>query len=371
MNVLINEYKKKMDSVRLGDPEGKGFFYDVKEAIWYCYSYDICSYLLNSDYVTKNKLSIPLEIFSASDKRSVARFILYLNNSLIFNDDKHNNDAVSFIRRKFNEIDFEIIANDLVSPLKEFDVITAKHLRGVNNLLAASLVGLKASTFFAAHALSVGMFFDGRVRGKAYFVSIAESFIAIYQQILRQITINGEATDLIYVEKFVADLSVIFIAAHETTMQLIAATLFYIKNHAITVTENNIKSIVTETYRISSPVLSVDRVFKERLIYKDTCFNKGDRALFYTGLANFDAAVFDHPYQFQPDREGCPLSFGVGVKKCIGMSISIHFTCQLITRILSCYQLDDVEIHEVTVGSSAIGCSKFTLSVSKKLKVSF
>ncbi|MCW7549648.1 cytochrome P450 [Photorhabdus sp. APURE] len=371
MTILINEYKKKMDSVKLSDPEGKGFFYDTKQAIWHCYSYDICSYLLNSDYVIKEKLSIPLEIFSASDKSRVARFIFYLNNSLIFNDDKHNNDAVSFIRGKFNEIDFEIIANDLLSSLKESDVITEEHLRGVNNLLAASLVGLKASAFFSAHALNVGMFFDGKVRGKAHFVSIAESFIAIYQQILRQMTINGEVMELIHVEKFVADLSVTFIAAHETTMQLIAATLFYIKNNAITVTENNIKSIVIETYRISSPVLSVDRVFKERLIYKNSCFNKGDRALLYTGLANFDAAVFDHPYQFQPDREGCPLSFGAGAKKCIGMNIAIHFTCQLITKILSCYQLDDVEIYEVIVDSSAIGCSKFTLSVSKKLKVSF
>ncbi|MER2369708.1 cytochrome P450 [Photorhabdus laumondii] len=366
MNVLINEYKKKMDSVRLGDPERKGFFYDAKQAIWHCYSYDICSYFLNSDYVTKKKLSIPLEIFSASDQSRVARFILYLNNSLIFNDDKYNTDAVSFIRGKFNEMNFEVIANDLLSPLKQCDLLTAKHLRGVNNLLAASLVGLKASAFFSAHALNVGMFFDGSMSGRAHFVSIAESFIAIYQQVLRQITINGGAEDVIHIEKFVADLSVTFIAAHETTMQLIIATFLYIKSHVITVTENNIKSIVTETYRLSSPVLAVNRVFKERLIYKNSCFNKGDRILFYTGLANFDATVFDHPYQFQLDREGCPLSFGVGVKKCIGMNIAIHFTCQLITKILSCYQLDDVEIHEVTVGSLAIGCSKFTLKISKK-----
>ncbi|TDB47693.1 cytochrome P450 [Photorhabdus luminescens] len=111
-------------------------------------------------------------------------------------------------------------------------------------------------------------------------------------------------------------------------------------------------------FLLFSLILSVDRVFKERLIYKNTCFNKGDRALLYTGLANFDATVFDHPYQFQLDRESCPLSFGAGAKKCIGMNIAIHFTCQLITKILSCSQLDDVEIHEVIVDSSAIGCSK-------------
>ncbi|TDB58199.1 hypothetical protein C5467_10535 [Photorhabdus khanii subsp. guanajuatensis] len=354
-----------MDDARLSDPDGQGFFYDDEKKIWHCYSYDICSCILNSEYVTKKRLRIPLEIFPEADKGKVSRFVFFLNDSLIFNNEE-SKDLVNFVHEKFKGMNFETMADDLLSPLKACDTITEKHLRGMNNLLAASLVGFKASEFFSAHALNVGMFFDGRVRGKEHFVSIAESFIAIYQQVLRQITINSETVDIINIEKFASDLSVTFIAAHETTMQLMVAALFYIKTGEITVTENNIRNIVTETYRISSPVLSVGRVFKERMIYKNTCFNEGDWALFYTGLANFDAEVFNYPYVFQLDREGQPLSFGIGAKKCIGMNVAIHFTCQLITKMLSCYQLDDIEIHEIIVGSSAIGCSKFTLRILKK-----
>ncbi len=354
-----------MDDAKLSDPNGQGFFYDDEKKIWHCYSYDICSCILNSDYVTKKRLRVPLEIFSEADKGKISRFVFFLNNSLIFNDEE-SNDLVNFVHKKFKEINFGAMADDLLSSLKECNIITEKHLRGMNNLLAASLVGLKASEFFSAHALNVGMFFDGQIRGIEDFVSIAESFIAIYQQVLRKITTSSEIVDLINIEKFAADLSVTFIAAHETTMQLMVAALFYIKTSEITVTENNIRNIVTETYRISSPVLSVGRVFKERVIYKNTCFNEGDWALFYTGLANFDAEAFNHPYVFQLDREGHPLSFGIGEKKCIGMNTAIHFTCQLIIKMLSCYQLDDVEIHKVTVGSSAIGCSKFTLRMLKK-----
>ncbi|STT45224.1 Steroid C27-monooxygenase [Klebsiella pneumoniae] len=93
-------------------------------------------------------------------------------------------------------------------------------------------------------------------------------------------------------------------------MQLIVATLWAISHFSLKVGAENAREVVIEASRLYSPVLSVGRVMSQDLSFRGQSLKKGDRVMFYTGLANFDPEVFNEPFQFIPGRKEKPLSFG-------------------------------------------------------------
>lgn len=147
-------------------------------------------------------------------------------------------------------------------------------------------------------------------------------------------------------------------------MQLIVAALYDIALFNLEVTGENVRAIIVESSRLHSPVLAVGRMISQDISYRGCMFKEGDKALFYTAMANFDPAVCENPFYFMPERKANPLSFGTGIHMCIGMGISLNFSTMVVEHISSHYKLSKVEITDLAEGVAAPGAACFNIWVA-------
>jgi len=353
---LTDAYKNRFEDIVRDDTERKGIYYHNEKKYWVIYDYAGCSELLNSHYVTKNRMLVPLSLFQ-EEKALVERFLSLINQSLIFRDDSKS-DVVRLIHQNFRKLSCdEMIERSLLSFMDK-KYLDEHDLINLNNTLAAKLVGLEPARHLSDHAYNVGMLFDGRVRGKDHFVDIARSFMAIFEACRGMASGAEHCTDIQASDKAIA-----YIAAHQTTMQLIVATLWAISHFSLSVNADNVREIVVEASRFYSPVLSVGRVMSQDLSFRGLNLRRGDRVMFYTALANFDAGVFQEPFQFIPGRNEKPLSFGTGMHMCIGMGIALSFASSFIARSSVNGSPRNVRITELAEGVSALGASRFIIGM--------
>ena len=147
-------------------------------------------------------------------------------------------------------------------------------------------------------------------------------------------------------------------------MQLIVAALWAISHFSLKVGTENARDVVIEASRLCSPVLSVGRVMSQDLSFRGQNLKKGDRVMFYTGLANFDPEVFDEPFRFIPGRKEKPLSFGTGMHMCIGMGIALNFASSFIADTSARCSIRNVSITGLAEGVSALGASRFSIGMN-------
>ena len=353
---LTDAYKKRFEDIVRDDTERKGIYYHNERKYWVIYDYAGCSELLNSHYVTKNRMLVPLSIFQ-QEKAIIERFMLLINQSLIFRDDCKS-DVVRLIHQNFKKLPCDEMIERLLLQFREKKYLDEHDLINLNNTLAAMLVGLEPARHLSDHAYNVGMLFDGRVKGKEHFVDIAHSFMAVFEACRDMTSGCDPCTDV-----QASDRAIAYIAAHQTTMQLIVATLWAISHFSLRVNADNVRDIVVEASRFYSPVLSVGRMMSQDLSFRGLNLRKGDRVMFYTALANFDAGFFDEPFQFIPGRKEKSLSFGTGMHMCIGMGIALNFASSFIARTSSNGALRNVRITELAEGVSALGASRFSMGM--------
>lgn len=86
--------------------------------------------------------------------------------------------------------------------------------------------------------------------------------------------------------------------------------------------------------------------------------------MFYTGLANFDSAVFNKPFQFILGRKNKPLYFGTGMHKCIGQGIALNFATSFIANPTIRNSLQNIDISGLAGGVAALGASHFNIGVN-------
>lgn len=80
---------------------------------------------------------------------------------------------------------------------------------------------------------------------------------------------------------------------------------------------------VEETLRYRPPVQGITRVATEETEIAGETVDAGDAIVAWTGSANRDAAVFDAPAEFRPERSpNRHLGFGKGIHHCIGASLA-------------------------------------------------
>ncbi len=354
---LTEAYKKRYDEVVRGDNDRTGIYYHYDKKYWVIYDYHSCSQLLNSQYVTKKRMIIPLSMFDG-EKKVVERFISLINQSLIFRDES-NSDVVRVIHQNFKNIPRDELIKRALSLLNRKKCLDERDLISLNNMLAARLVGLEPSDQLAVHAHNVGMLFDGRVEGKEHFVEIVHSFLTIFDACRNLVAGDAPCSDI-----NVSDRAIAYIAAHQTTMQLIVAALWAISHFSLKVSAENARDVVIEASRLYSPVLSVGRVMSQDLIFRGQSLKTGDRVMFYTGLANFDPEVFDEPFRFIQGRKNKPLSFGTGMHMCIGMGIALSVASSFIAAPSVRSSIRYVNIIGLVEGVSALGASRFRMGMN-------
>lgn len=124
-----------------------------------------------------------------------------------------------------------------------------------------------------------------------------------------------------------ASLSLLLVAGHETTTNLIGNGMLTLFRHpeahaALRADVRGVEAAVEEMVRFESPVQVSSRVLTEPATLAGIDIAGGERVVLFIGAANRDPAVFDDPDTFVVDRgDSRHLGFGAGRHRCVGAGL--------------------------------------------------
>ena len=122
--------------------------------------------------------------------------------------------------------------------------------------------------------------------------------------------------------------SFLFVAGHETTINLIGNGMLALLRHPdqfklLKKNSGLVKTAVEEFLRYDSPVQMTSRLVLEDMQYKDHTFSRGTQVSFLLGAANHDPERFVLPGQLDITRQkNQHLSFGGGIHYCLGAPLA-------------------------------------------------
>lgn len=125
-----------------------------------------------------------------------------------------------------------------------------------------------------------------------------------------------------------ATLSLLLVAGHETTTNLIGNGMLALLQHPeayseLRCTPELIPQAVEEMLRWNSPVQVTARVMQQPMRVNGIDMAPGERAMLFLGAANRDPAVFSQPDAFDIHRKENPhLAFGNGGHFCVGSPLA-------------------------------------------------
>ena len=137
-----------------------------------------------------------------------------------------------------------------------------------------------------------------------------------------------EAGDRLTTEELRANVSLLFAAGHETTVNLIGNGIWALHNQpdqwqALRDNPDLIPNATEEILRFESPVQIVSRVALATVTFGGVTCEKGTPMLGLIGAGNRDPLVFPDPDRLDVTRERLkPLSFGGGIHFCIGAQLA-------------------------------------------------
>src|SRR6201986_684833 len=131
---------------------------------------------------------------------------------------------------------------------------------------------------------------------------------------------GGQLTE----DEIVSTCSLLLIAGHETTVNLIANAVLAMLRHpaqwaALGGDADRATAIIEETLRYDPPVQLVARIAADDMMIGDTRVAKGDAIMLLLAAAGHDSEEFERPETFDPDRKALRhLAFGKGLHYCLG-----------------------------------------------------
>lgn len=137
-----------------------------------------------------------------------------------------------------------------------------------------------------------------------------------------------ESGDQLTEEEIVSTCSLLLIAGHETTVNLIANAILAMLRHpsqwaALGAAADRAPAVIEETLRYDPPVQLVGRNALDDMTIGDTQVVKGDTMVLLLAAAQHDPAEFERPETFDPDRKAFRhLSFGRGLHYCLGAPLA-------------------------------------------------
>jgi cytochrome P450 len=137
-----------------------------------------------------------------------------------------------------------------------------------------------------------------------------------------------ESGDQLTEDEIVSTCSLLLIAGHETTVNLIANAMLAMLREppqwsALAADSQRAPAVIEETLRYDPPVQLVVRIAADDMTIGDAHVAKGVTMLLLLAAAQHDAAEFDRPEIFDPDRKAFRhLSFGRGLHYCLGAPLA-------------------------------------------------
>ncbi|HEY2450013.1 MAG TPA: cytochrome P450 [Mycobacterium sp.] len=137
-----------------------------------------------------------------------------------------------------------------------------------------------------------------------------------------------ESGDQLAEDEIVSTCSLLLIAGHETTVNLIANAILAMLRHpaqwaALGADPERASAVIEETLRYDPSVQLVARIAADDMMIGDTRIAKGDTMLLLLAAAGHDPAEFERPETFDPDRKAFRhLSFGKGLHYCLGAPLA-------------------------------------------------
>jgi cytochrome P450 len=137
-----------------------------------------------------------------------------------------------------------------------------------------------------------------------------------------------ESGDQLTEEEIVATCNLLLVAGHETTVNLISNAILAMLRHppqwtALAVDPQRVSAVVEETLRYDPPVQLMGRIAADDMTIGGATVPKGDVMMLLLAAAHHDAAAFDRPGEFDPDRENIRhLAFGKGPHFCLGAPLA-------------------------------------------------
>jgi hypothetical protein len=137
-----------------------------------------------------------------------------------------------------------------------------------------------------------------------------------------------EAGDRLTTEELRANVSLLFAAGHETTVNLIGNGLLALLRHPDQWARLNddrslVSNAIEELLRYDSPVQTVARTVSEPMELRGQAMRKGDIVMVLIGAVNRDPDVFPDPDRLDVTRpQPRALSFGGGIHFCLGAQLA-------------------------------------------------
>jgi len=197
---------------------------------------------------------------------------------------------------------------------------------------ASALLGQALDPFFAATGEPMeGM--DQRIAAGQWLRNYLHNLIEQRRadpgdDLMSRLIAVEESGDQLTEGEIVSTCSLLLIAGHETTVNLIAnAMLAMLRDpgqwSALAAGPQRAPAVIEETLRYDPPVHLVARIAADGVTIGDTEVAKGDTMLLLLAAAQRDASEFDQPATFDPDRKAFRhLSFGRGLHFCLGAPLA-------------------------------------------------
>jgi cytochrome P450 len=170
---------------------------------------------------------------------------------------------------------------------------------------------------------------EGTLATGAYFEALFEQRRKQPRDDLLSLLVQAEeAGDRLTTQELRANVTLLFAAGHETTVNLIGNGIWSLLCNpsqwsAIRDNPGLIPNAIEEILRFECPVQAVARTVAEPIEFGGIEFGKDELIVGLIGAANRDPAVFPDPDRLDVTRERLkPLSFGGGIHFCIGAQLA-------------------------------------------------
>jgi hypothetical protein len=371
-SIFKNNNRENSYQDLLEKSQGEKVFYDADMNAWIVFGYNECRQALESSFLSKKRIEIPINILGESKKEQVKIFLDILNTSMIFGSEINKDQ-----RRYWKDFLFKNLAYccekslDHVAGHLSFnhqfniaETITYPY----NSHCISQLFSLseQQTEYLLPLARKYAWLLDGKIESKEAFSETVDATLLAYDFFSKnhQTWKNDFA---VYDEKnLTADLLLVYSAAQDTTAHLINKCIFELANQPnvladLKTQQIKVKQIIMECLRLLSPITAIGRTCQTDILINKTALRKGERLLLYVGYANYDKKFFEDPFNFNLNNLASPpLSFGHGEGKCIGMQVALTLSEQFLTWFASNVNNIKIQKTEYSIGTAAYGIDKLT-----------